>query len=378
MKFIHLADLHLGKRVNEFPMIEDQKYILIEILNIIDAQQPDAVIIAGDVYDKSFPAVEAVELLNFFINELAARRIETFIISGNHDSAERLAFASDLIAQSGIHIAGTYRGQEKAIEMQDKFGAVKVFMLPFIKPIHVRKVFEDKEIHSYDDALATAIEALHINTDERNVLITHQFVTGAKTCESEDISVGGSDNVDVSLFDDFDYVALGHIHSPQYIGRETVRYAGSPLKYSFSEASHQKSICVVEMGEKGEVDVKTLPLVPQYDMVAIKGTYNEIMSKSFCESLNREDYYHITLTDEEDVLDAINRLRTVYPKTMQIKYDNARTQAKAVISANESVEKMLPIDLLGELYEKQNGQPLSETQREYALAQIQKVWEDEA
>ena len=377
MKLIHLADLHLGKKVNEFPMIEDQRYILLKILGIIDEEQPDAVLIAGDVYDKSFPSVEAVELLNFFLNALAEKKLKTFIISGNHDSAERLAFAADLIEHTGIYIAGGYRGQVKAVEMQDDFGAVNVYMLPFLKPAHVRQAFPDKDIVTYDDALAAAIEDCHIDTAARNVLITHQFVTGAKTCESEDISVGGSDNVDVSLFDNFDYVALGHIHSPQRIGRETVRYAGSPLKYSFSEVSHQKSVCVVELEEKGTAKVKTIPLIPKYDMVEIKGRYYEIMEKSFYESLNLEDYYHITLTDEEDVPDAINRLRTVYKRIMKLDYDNARTQAKAVIDAEDGVEKMLPIDVLADLYEKQNGQALNPTQREYALAQIAKVWEEE-
>lgn len=217
-----------------------------------------------------------------------------------------------------------------------------------------------------------------VNKAERNVLVTHQFVTGAKTCDSEEISVGGTDNIEASVFDGFDYVALGHIHSPQRITRDTVRYAGSPLKYSFSETNHKKSVTIIEMGRKNDVIIRTIPLVPKYDLVEIKGTYETLMSKSFYENLNMEDYYHITLTDEDDVMDAITRLRTVYPKIMKLDYDNTRTRTNAAIDINQGVDELLPIDLVNELYEKQNGQELNDRQREYALEQIEKIWRDEA
>ncbi len=377
MKLIHLADLHIGKKVNEFSMIEDQKYILLKIFNIIDEEQPDGIIIAGDVYDKSVPTVEAVEVLNSFLKDLAKRHFETFIISGNHDSAERLSFASELIDTVGIHISRAYSGEVKPFELNDDFGTVKLYMLPFIKPVHVRQAFPEEEIATYNDAVKSAVKHMEISTDDRNVLVTHQFVTGAKTCDSEEISVGGTDNIDATAFDGFDYVALGHIHSPQRITRDTVRYAGSPLKYSFSEANHKKSVTVIEMGKKGDVEVRTIPLIPKYDMVEIKGKYDELMEKSFYESFNLEDYYHITLTDEEDIFDAITRLRTVYHKIMKLDYDNTRTRTKNTVDISQDAKKLLPIDLLGELYEKQNGQELDENQRNYALEQIEKIWGDE-
>ncbi len=374
MKFVHLADLHLGKRVNEFSMIEDQKFILLKILNIIDEEKPDAIIIAGDVYDKSNPSIEAVELFGKLLSDIASRKIETFIISGNHDSAERLSFASDIIDNVGIHISRAYNGEVKPFELKDKFGSVNVYMLPFVKPAHVRAAFPDEEITSYNDAVSVAVKNMNISADKRNILVTHQFVTGAKTCDSEEISVGGSDNIDAAVFDCFDYVALGHIHSPQHITKQTVRYAGSPLKYSFSEANHKKSVTIVEMEEKGKAEIRTVPLIPKYDMIEIKGSYETLMSKAFYESLNLEDYYHITLTDEEDILDAISRLRTVYHKIMKLDYDNVRTRTNSVIDADKSIEELLPIDLVNELYEKQNGKPLDENQLSYVNEQIEKVW----
>jgi len=375
MKFLHLADLHLGKRVNEFPMIEDQKYILLKILGIIDEEKPDGILIAGDVYDKAWPSVEAVALLDSFLSRLAERGIQTFIISGNHDSAERLSFGAGLIDGTGIHIARAYNGNVTPLTLEDNFGKVNIFMLPFIKPVHVRQAFPDEEIASYNDAVRAAVAHMDVRPDERNVLITHQFVTGAVTCASEELSVGGADNVDASLFDAFDYVALGHIHSPQRITRDTVRYAGSPLKYSFSEAKHKKSVTVVEMAEKGKVTVRTVPLIPKYDMAEIKGSFDALMTKSYYDKLNLDDYYHITLTDEEDILDAVTRLRTVYRKIMTLDYDNARTRSSATLDTEKDVQQLRPIDLVSELFETQNGKPMDEAQRDYILKQIENVWE---
>lgn len=377
MKFLHLADLHIGKRLNEFSLIEDQRYILLKILNIIDEEKPDGVLIAGDVYDKAVPSVEAVEVMNKFFNELAKRRVQTFIISGNHDSAERLSFARDLIDFAGIHISRAYNGEADFYELCDEWGSVKIHMLPFVKPVHVRQAFPDEEINSYEDAVRVAIDKMDINPSQRNILITHQFVTGASTCESEEISVGGSDNISADLFDDFDYVALGHIHSPQHIKRETLRYSGSPLKYSFSEASHQKSATLIDIKEKGNIEIKKVLLIPKYDMVEIRGAYNELMAKSYYENLNTDDYFHITLTDEEDIPDAISRLRCVYKKTMVLSYDNKRTRSSNSVLAASVQENKSPIDLIDELYDTQNGKPLDENQRAYALSLVEKIWEDD-
>lgn len=338
MKFIHLSDLHLGKRVNEYSMLEDQEYILKKIINIVDAEKPDGVIIAGDVYDKSVPAAEAVQLFDNFLVQLAKRKLEVFVISGNHDSPERIAFGSRIMDASGIHMSPVYNGKIVPFSMQDEYGTVDVYMLPFIKPAHVRR-FCDDEITTYTDAINSVISKLSINHGNRNILVTHQFVTGSLRSESEEISVGGSDNVDAYVFDPFDYVALGHIHSPQNCGAEHIRYCGTPLKYSFSEAKDRKSVTVIELAEKGKVSYKTIDLVPQHDLVELKGTYDELTFRSFYEGTTwPEDYTHITLTDEEDIPDAIGKLRTVYHRLMKLDYDNRRTRSSVEISGATDIE----------------------------------------
>lgn len=376
MKFIHLSDLHIGKRVNEFSMIEDQKYILGQILDIIDETKPDGVIIAGDVYDKTTPSEEAVHLLNEFICTLAEKQVKTYIISGNHDSAERLAFGAQLIGETGIHISPVYNGETVKFTLQDDFGNVNIYMLPFIKPAHVRRYYPDAEIATYTDAVRVAVENMNVDTAQRNIIITHQFVTGAQSSDSEEKSLGGSDNVEADVFDCFDYVALGHIHGPQKMTRDTVRYCGTPLKYSFSEANHKKSVTVVEMGEKGNIEISTVPLVPLRDMRIVKGRYNEIAHKANYENTNTQDYVQVVLTDEEDIPDAIGRLRVIYPNIMQLKYDNKRTQQNNVVGSAENVENRDPLDLFAEFYEKQNNQPMSERQYSFVDELIRKIWED--
>ena len=250
MKLIHLSDLHLGKRVNEYSMLEDQEYILKKIINVIDDEKPDGVIIAGDVYDKSIPSAEAVQLFDDFLVQLAKRSLKVFVISGNHDSPERIAFGSRIMDASGIHMSPVYSGDITPIPLEDEFGTVNIYILPFIKPAHVRR-YAENEITTYTEAVEYVISKLNIDPANRNVLVTHQFVTGALRSESEEISVGGSDNVDAYVFEPFDYVALGHIHSPQTCGSENIRYCGTPLKYSFSEVHDKKSVTVVELREKG-------------------------------------------------------------------------------------------------------------------------------
>lgn len=377
MKLIHLSDLHLGKRVNEFSMLEDQQYILTEILQIIDREKPDGVMIAGDVYDKSVPSAEAVALLDDFLVRLAKRDLQVFLISGNHDSPERMAFGGRLMAQSGVHLAPVYDGKVSPITLTDEYGLVNLYLLPFLKPAHVRRCFPEREILTYTDALAAAIEAMGVDPAQRNVLVTHQFVTGAARCDSEEISVGGTDNVDVSVFEPFDYVALGHIHGPQQVGRETVRYCGTPLKYSFSEAKHQKSVTVVELGEKGAVSVRTVPLTPMRDLAELRGTYEELTFRGFYQGTSYpRDYVHITLTDEEDIPDAVSKLRIIYPNLMKLDYDNKRTRAGIVLEGAEDQQRS-PLELLEEFYEKQNGQPMGEEQRAFAKNLMERIWEED-
>ncbi len=378
MKFVHLSDLHIGKRVNEYSMLEDQEYILTKIINVIDDEKPDAVIIAGDVYDKSVPSAEAVGLFDDFLVRLSKRNLNVFVISGNHDSAERIAFGGRLMTNSGIYMSPVYDGNVRPVTLEDEYGKINVWMLPFVKPAHVRRFNEDAEITSYTDAIKVAVDKFDIDADDRNVMITHQFVTGAERTESEEISVGGTDNVDISVFDVFDYTALGHIHRPQNCKSEKVRYCGTPLKYSFSEAKDNKSVTVVELKEKGSLAVKTIPLVPMRDMVEIKGKYDEIMLKSFYENTTyQEDYTHITLTDEDDIPDAIGKLRVVYHNLMKLDYDNIRTRTMRNIDGAEDVEKKSPFELFAEFFEQQNNQPMNEEQSEFVKNLIAEVWEEE-
>ena len=377
MKFLHLSDLHLGKRVNEFSMLEDQAYILESILKIIDDVRPDGVIIAGDVYDKSVPSSEAITLFDDFLVALSNRALQVFIISGNHDSPERLSFASRLIDRSGIHIAPVYNGNVTPIALNDDFGTVSVYMLPFVKPVHVRRFFEEENIETYSDAMKVAIEKMAPNYNERNILITHQFVTGASRSESEEISVGGTDNVDASVLDGFDYVALGHLHKPQNCGNERIRYCGTPLKYSFSESRDHKSVTIIDIKEKDNVSIDTVPLLPLHDMREIKGSYDELMSKSFYENTTYcTDYMHITLTDELDVPDALGKLRTVYRNLMRLDYDNTRTRCNREIIVESNIEAQSPKELFSSFFYMQNNQELSEEQEKLLSDLIESIWEE--
>ena len=376
MNLLHLADLHLGKRVNGFSMLEDQAHILRQILAILDDEQPDGVLIAGDVYDKSVPSVEAVGLLDDFLTELRARGVPVLLISGNHDSPERLAFGGRVMDSCGIHISPVYDGALAPVTLQDAFGPVHVWLLPFVKPAHVRRWFPDADIESYTDAVAEAIAHMDIDTAARNVLVTHQFVTGGARSGSEELSVGGTDNVDSGVFAPFDYVALGHLHGAQHIGRETIRYAGSPLKYSFSEARQHKSVTVVTLGEKGDVQVRTVALTPLRELREIRGSYDELTARSFYEHTTyRSDYLHLILTDEQDVFDAMSRLRTIYPYLMTLDYDNARTHAAGGMSVPVETERRTPLELFEALYKRQNHQPMSEVQREYIAQLMEQIME---
>jgi len=374
MKFIHISDLHLGKRVNEYSMLEDQAYILKEILKVIDGETPDGVLIAGDVYDKAIPPAEAVQLFDDFLWALAGRGLQVFVISGNHDSPERLAFGGRLMEGSGIHMAPVYQGKVAPVVLEDRYGPVKVWLLPFVKPVHVRRHFPEEEIRSYTDALQVAVDQMELDGESRHVLVTHQFVTGGERSDSEEISVGGADNVDGTVFQGFDYVALGHLHGPQNVGSEKIRYCGTPLKYSFSEVGHKKSVTVVELGEKGVLEVRTVPLIPLRDLREIRGTYMEVTARSFYQGTNIQDYLHITLTDEEDVHDALGKLRVIYPNLMKLDYDNRRTRAGGQLITEEQAESKHPLDLFGAFYQQQNNQPMSREQQDFVAGLIEKIW----
>lgn len=377
MKFLHLSDFHLGKKVNGFSMFRDQEHILKEVIKIIDEEKPEAVLIAGDVYDKPVPPAEAVSLLDNFLYELASRMLRVFIISGNHDSAERLFFGARLMNGGGVYIAPAYNGTVEPVVLNDAFGELAIYMLPFIKPVNVRRYYEDENIESYDDAVRKVVEHMNIDKSKRNILLSHQFVTGALRSDSEEIHVGGSDNISSEIYAPFDYAALGHIHRAQHVGKEHIRYCGTPLKYSFSEINHIKSASLVELREKGRIQIRERELLPLHDMRELKGSYMELTARGFYKDFNTEDYFRIILTDEEDVPDAVGRLRTVYPNLMQIDYDNSRTRREQSIEDIDRAENLSPMELFEQFFEKQNNRKMSEEQVLYMENLISKVWEEE-
>lgn len=376
MRFLHLSDLHIGKRLNEFSLLEDQAYILGQILEITKSEQPDGVLIAGDVYDKAAPSAEAVGLFDDFLTRLSRSGTAVFLISGNHDSPERIAYGSRILDRCRIYLSPLYGGKTEPVILKDEIGEVAVYLLPFLKPAMLRRFWPEEEIGSYTDALRLAVGAMNISPSRRNILVAHQFVTGASRCESEEVTIGGLDNVDASVFAAFDYVALGHIHSPQSIG-ETIRYCGTPLKYSFSEAGQEKSVTVVELSEKGSLQLRTIPLKPLHDLRELRGRYEELTARSFYEGTPTEDYLHIVLTDEEDVLGAAEKLRTIYPNLMKLSYDNRRTRSDRVLESASGVEEKSPLELLSELYRLQNNQEMSEEQQTYAASVFEAVKEGE-
>ena len=375
MKLMHLSDLHLGKRVYEFSMYEDQKYILSQILDIADKEQVQAVMICGDIYDKQIPPAESVQLFDDFLTKLSVRKLPVFIISGNHDSAERLSFGARLMEQSGVCFSETFSGKIQTYQLQDENGSLNLYLLPFLKPTIVRQAFPEAEIGSYQDAVAYALQQVKPDESQRNILMAHQFVTGAHRSESEEILVGGLDNIDASVFSAYDYVALGHIHTPQKVGRETIRYCGTPIKYSFSEAAKDKSVTIVELAEKGKVQIQEHILKPLHDLREIRGTYEELTARKNYADTDVEDYLHITLTDEEDIMDVMDKLHSIYPNIMKLDYDNLRTRNSNHISGADPLQEKSPAELFEAFYQLQNNQNMTVQQKEYIAQMIDKIWE---
>lgn len=378
MKFAHISDLHLGKKVHQFSMIEEQKYILEEIAEIVFREEVDGILIAGDVYDKIYPSAEAVALFDSFLVKMAEKEIKVFVISGNHDSPQRIAFLGKLTKQAGVYLSPVYQGEVEKIRLQDAYGTVNVYLLPFIKPIHVRHFFPEETITNYTESMQVVIKHMNLEPEERNILLAHQFVTGARRSDSEEISVGGLDNVDGKVFEDFDYVALGHIHKPQKMGTEQIRYCGTPLKYSFSESSDKKSLTILELREKGTMEYKEIPLVPMHDMVKIKGTFADVMNPENFPGLDTASFLHVTLLDEQDVAEAFARLSSVYPNLMRMEYDNLRTREKKQLAIPEPEKKSGPVEMFSLLYETMNNQPLTERQKDYLTKKIEAIWKGEA
>ncbi len=380
MRFLHTADLHIGKRVNEFSMLEDQEYILRQILKTADKEQVEAVLIAGDVYDKQVPSAEAVRLFDWFLTQLNSRKLPVIVIGGNHDSVERLSFGAQIMEESGVYLTQSYDGKVVPVRLEDEYGPVNLWMLPFLKPAMVKRFFPEQDIVTYQDALETVIGNMELNREERNLLIAHQFVTGAVTGGSEDsveVFVGGVENVDASVFADFDYVALGHIHRAQSAGGEQIRYSGTPLKYSFSEIRHEKSVTIAELKEKGSLTVHQEPLKPLHDMREIRGSYEELVLRENYQGTDLEDYLHVILTDENDIPDVIGRLRSIYPNIMKLDYDNQRTRRNQELMKEEAAVEQSPMELLGQFFSQQNNQEMSPEQTEYARTLMETIRKEE-
>lgn len=365
MRLLHLSDLHIGKVVNEISMLSEQKHILEQILSIIDNYNINAVMIAGDVYDKGIPTIEAVQLFNDFLCRLGETGKHIFIIGGNHDSAERLNFASSLLERVNIHLYTLYDGTVHQYDMNDEYGTVRFYLMPFVKPPVVRSYFENIEIKSYNDAFKTALSAIQTDNSIRNIMIAHQYITDGEhlpiRCDSEMESIGGLDNIDVSVFDDFDYVALGHLHRSQYVQRETIRYCGSPLKYSASEAQGRKTVVLLDLKEKGKIDIQKIELCPLHDMVKIEGRLTALLERY--ENKINEDYAFVTLTDETDLTEPVARLRTVFKNLMSVDYKRSYTDEQEEQEI-ENCENMNPIELLEKFYFHQNNMPMNDIQTE--------------
>lgn len=376
MKLMHISDLHLGKRVNEMSMLEDQTYILKEILRIAQEQNVDGILAAGDIYDKTVPSAEAVQLLDRFLTEASEKQIPVFFISGNHDSAERLSFGARLLDKGGIYISPVYDGKTEPITLTDEFGKLNLYLVPFVKPSAVRRFFPEQKMDTYQEAFAAVMDSLQPDLCERNVLVAHQFFAGAARSESEEVSVGGLDMISTDVLPPFDYVALGHIHRPQNIGKESVRYSGTPLKYSFSEVKDQKSVTIIQLKEKGIVSIGTIPLKPLHDLREIRGSYEEVTLLDNYKDTDVNDYVRITLTDEEDIPNALGKLRVIYPNLMKLDYDNRRTREYRSVEHSEAAEQKTPLEYFQEFYQMQNNQEMSEQQQAYLQKIIEDVWGD--
>ena len=381
MKILHLSDLHIGKIVLEQSMLDDQKYMLNQIIEKIQEEKIELVLISGDIYDRGVPPSEAVTVLNNFLKVLIKDlHLKVCIIAGNHDSKERLNFGSEIFKSDGLYISSIYDGNIDKVELEDEYGKLNIYMLPYIKPIEVRQFFEeDVDVSSYHNAVKEVILKENINEKERNIILSHQFVTAGgiepEKSESETLYLGGTENVDVSCYDKFDYVALGHIHGPQRIGRDTARYAGTILKYSFSEVHQNKSLTIIDFKEKENLKIDLIPLKPLRDMRVIKGPIEELTKEENYSKTNREDYIRAIITNEEQVYDAIGQLRKIYPNVLRLDIENskAKIDSETKLSDLDNIKKKDEVELFNEFYKYQNNQDLNEVQLEIIKNVIKEV-----
>lgn len=368
MKIIHTGDWHIGKIVNEFSMLEEQKNILEQLISVVEAEKPDALIIAGDIYDRSIPPVEAVELVDEVFNRvLLEYKVPILAISGNHDSAQRLSFASKILTNNGLYITGVFDGNIRSVKLQDDFGPVNFYMLPYVDPRNIKHVYDDSSITTHDGAMKKLVENIERTfvSDERNVMITHGYVTymgqQLETSESErPLSIGGTDFVNSAYFNLFNYTALGHLHAPQRVGADNIRYSGSLLKYSFSEVNQRKGITVVDIDNKGNSTVNVIELKPKRDMRIIKGPLNELISPEVYKNANTEDYVYAILTDKGELIDPISKLRSVYPNIMGLAKESTFTGENSKTAASDGYKSKSRLALFEEFYESIQGEPLGQ------------------
>ena len=373
MTFLHIADLHLGKQMNDLSLLPDQEYVLRQIVSIAENEQADAVLIAGDVYQRSSPQAEAMALFDAFVSELVSKGKQVFIISGNHDSALRISYFSALIKSSGVYVTEAFDGTLQSVTLKDRDGEIVVWMLPFLRPSQVKRKLPEEKINTYQDAVEAVLRQTPVDPKKRNILMCHQFITGCETSDSEERAVGGLDNIDASVFDAFDYVALGHIHKPQKVLRDTLRYAGSPLKYSFSEANHKKSVAIVDVREKGDIKVRTVPLYPLHDVRLIEGTMDELMRMDYS-----EDYVWVTVHDELPPPDARVTLSVNFPNMMKFSIVNSKTKYDIDVLATQSMEDKTISELFSDFYRLQNNDQAPGEAHQRVLQKVLKELEERA
>lgn len=372
MKIMHLADLHIGKRVNGFSMVEDQRYALEQILKLIEKERVECLLIAGDVYDTSVPSSESMTIFDGFLTSLNKLQVKVIIISGNHDSQERLSFARRLISNQSIYISGPYEDEVEKITLQDEYGPINFYLLPFIKPIQMKKYKEDLDLSDFQGALSYVISNINPDKSERNIILSHQFIVGAQTSESEELYIGGLEAISYDLYDDFDYVAMGHIHKKQSFRNGKIRYPGSLLKYSKSESNYNKTITIIDFKDKDNIDILEHEISYLRDMRKVEGFFNDIIESAISEE-DREDYIHITLYDEDEILDGMNRLRELYPNIMTFTYYNSRTNAVDIEYEQRQVSKD-PFELFKDFYELRNNKQLDDRKSKIIQEVINDVW----
>lgn len=365
MKIMHIGDLHLGRSLGEYDLKDDQQYMLDQLLKMIDDRSVDAVLIAGDVYDKAVPSEAATMMLDYFLSSLAKRQVYTYMISGNHDSDERLNYGSGLFETNRIFISTKYEGKLYKKTLKGENEEIDIYLMPFVKASQVKRYHPEKTINTYDDAVRAIIDSAEIDPSRCNMIVAHQFVTGKSDdpdlSGSESLgtqSVGTVEKIGYNCFDLFDYAALGHIHSPQQVGRKEVRYSGSPLKYSLSEVNREKSVTLITVKGKGDVDIELLPLKPMRNVRHLKGKLHDLLDKSNVTDPN--DYIYATLTDEDIISDAMNIFRTVYPNTVKIDYDNSHTREVEQVDISKIAENRSFDDLISDFYRQIYGSEISD------------------